>query len=449
MRTSIKILFLVVFAICSTSLFGQITAPVPVAIEVRNASGHPGLMELDSLLNYMGDSTGALTLNPKLYTIVVSQDGTGDFDCPGGANADTSITKALAAAADSTGGGTVFIKRGTYVLVDSINIPGNDVVIQGEKHGTVLQVTGNDDYAFVATAARVRFGLVDLIFEGDADSRGIIQTTAATCDSFFHIGGTVRGFLAADATVYDSDTNATAWVIDGVKFTGNYTVKFAGKASDLTGWRVYDAVNDGITMNGEFNRLTDFRIERFGRYGIAVEEYGPLIQSAAGGVMGTIISDGHIRWATASSSKRGINIVNDVYFTSVSNVVISFADSSSYTTVGINSIGAGIYITGATDYGTHIGDVRIFMCDDGIYTASVNTYIVGGLTGMCTDGIHIAAGNNGIVGFTFAYGTNGLNIASGDKNGFDGLIARNCTNNVVDSGTNTIAGDASGVLDVE
>lgn len=76
--------------------------------------------------------TGMGKIRPGWDYILVSQDGSGDFDD-------------IQSAIDSlpTTGGKVYIKEGTYTITTAITIPYDDIWLEGAGNATIIQTVGN------------------------------------------------------------------------------------------------------------------------------------------------------------------------------------------------------------------------------------------------------------------------------------------------------------------
>ena len=135
----------------------------------------------------------------KAASVIVAQDGTGDYNCDGTAD-DVQIQAAIDSL--SSTGGTVFIKKGTYDITASISLKSN-ISLVGEKNiKTIFKSNLSTDMLAtedVASAGSDYCTIKEIYFDcNDNNSSGIACYNARNLDIESVIVSDVAGDTSAD-----------------------------------------------------------------------------------------------------------------------------------------------------------------------------------------------------------------------------------------------------------
>lgn len=181
------------------------------------------------------------------------------------APADKNNIEATAAAVDAAGGGIVHLTKGTYDLTgatNGLNIIGNNLIIQGEGIGTILQANGDTALQIQGVGGSVNQVLNNYV----AGDTSIFTTTAGDAANF-----PVGGILIIDGTenVTGDDQSEYNVVVSNNPGTGEVVLKYPCK------FNLNSPTADVIvTTDGQNIQIRDLKIERLGG-----DQYGVLFQS--------------------------------------------------------------------------------------------------------------------------------------------------------------------------
>lgn len=360
----------------------------------------------------MGASISA-PWQPRSFTVVVAQDGTGDYN----GSTSTTINQALLAL-DALGGGVCMVKKGTYTtaLANKITVFSN-CVLQGEGSATIIQFTdGGGDHIVaenVASAGSDNIQIKNLVI--DANNQNASGFAAYNA----------RGFLMRDVEVKD---------VAGATSSDGYGVYFEDcDRLRLENLYVHDiAQRDGIQLKGcQDVYIVDCLVKDVvGIYGIDIHKSAarinknvqvikPIILSCTRGidVAGAdhyILDSPIIRDCTGWA----IDIRETVTYAEIRNPQIYNVSATAITDTNASSAGdiknlhiiGGVIdtVTGASNDGifvtdsenVHIIGVRIKDCGRrGINTKVTATRIVGcTITGSGGDGVFLEANSCRVVG---------------------------------------------------
>lgn len=211
-------------------------------------------------------------LNQRLYnpTITVAADGLGDY---------SSIQDAIDAL--GSGGGKIFVRKGTYTITSAITFAASNILIEGEGPASRI----NFNAATVATAIKmsdttqrsfIHLRNLRISQQGTAGTGVAIDASYFALCKFtdLYIDGVNGGMLFnATGTLYNTIENVRI----SCSGSGSYGMKFDNAANENTVLRtriVTSADSTGVIVNAHGNSLYDFDVETGAAVGIDIQASG-------------------------------------------------------------------------------------------------------------------------------------------------------------------------------
>ena len=350
---------------------------------------------------------------PRSFTVVVAQDGTGDYN----GNTSTTINQALLAL-DTLGGGVCMIKRGTYTvsLANKITV-FNNCTLQGEGAATILQFSdgGGDHFVCenVLSAGSDNIQIKNLVV--DANNQNASGFAAYNA----------RNFLMSDVEIKN---------VAGATSSDGYGVYFEDcDRLRLQNLYVHDiAQRDGIQLKGcqDVYILDCMVSDVVGIYGIDIHESAarinkniqvikPIILDCTRGIdvagadhyiLDSPIIRNCISWAIDIRETVDYCEIKNPQIYNCSGTAITDSNASVAGDIKNLHIVGGVIdtVTGASNDGifltdsanVHIVGMKILNCGRrGINTKVVATRIIGcTVTGCTGDGIFLEANSCRVIG---------------------------------------------------
>lgn len=378
-------------------------------------------------------------------TVIVSRtpDLSGNFICDGVAD-EVQINEALDYV-NVLGGGQVILKQGTYTIVDSIVIPANNIILEGQGRATFIDGDGlaTTEHAIIISAVT------------DVTIRNLAMQTADT-------GGNVIHCIFIEDGAHDTTVDGVIIVnsdSDGIHIEGTTTLDVT-----IRNCSIEDADDVGIHMDMDGGetltrlRIINNTIHSTGAQGICHTVNGAgcsyaeiagntVVESGAQGIYFQELTYSTIEGNVVhTSTTQGIIIAtastnntidgNTSYNNGQGNIQVGGGGCTNNVVSGNNCSTCGnmpsIYITGNSHYCTVTGNTTQSDAGYGILTESSNNTIISGNTVRDSGegGIAIDAGQAcAITGNTVTNAETGGTTYSGIE--------------VLDSGYCTVTGNTS------
>ncbi|RLE01101.1 MAG: hypothetical protein DRI99_07815, partial [Candidatus Aminicenantes bacterium] len=248
----------------SSNLNYETAYTVIISTEAEDLAGN----NLESPFSWQFTTASETTL-PSPPIVYVATDGTGDYNCDG-TDDQIEINQAISDI-NSTGGGTVHLKAGTYIISDSISLSSN-LIFEGEgMEKTIIKIedgSTKENWATIAGEGISSTTIKNLTIDGNKDNCPVPKGIDSDVDAFhlynslnltvenvkmidFWTDG-VEFSHSSDSAVKDCEViqggheGLRAIYSENITFTNNY-VYSAGTGN--AGVRIYESSNCIIENN--------------------------------------------------------------------------------------------------------------------------------------------------------------------------------------------------------